>query len=62
MPMEQVEGEVYCDVHCCIHAATTDPYDYGYAESGEKPECGPLDWRKLWAGAYVDPRTLKDQS
>jgi hypothetical protein len=50
---ELVEGEVWCDVHCCIHDRTTDPYDYGYAATDEEPECGPTDWRKLWVGARL---------
>lgn len=49
--MRRVEGEIYCDVHGCIHAETNDPYGYGYAESDENPECGPIDWHKLWIGA-----------
>lgn len=51
--LERVDGEVYCDVHGCVHGETTDPYDYGYAESGETPECGPVDWRVLWSGRRV---------
>ncbi len=52
--MELVEDEIYCEVHTCIHDANTDPYGYGYAQSGETPECGPDDWRKLWIGRVVD--------
>jgi len=52
--LEKVDGEVYCEMHGCVHAQTTDPYDYGYAESGETPECGPSDWRVLWAGRAVE--------
>ena len=49
----RIEGEIWCEVHCCVHAETIDPYGYGYAESGEDPECCPSNWRKLWIGAYV---------
>lgn len=51
---ELIEGEVYCEVHGCIHHESTDPYDMCYAETGEEPECGPEYWRKLWIGAHVD--------
>ena len=46
--MEKVEGEVYCTVHGGIHRRTNDPYDYGYAETGETPECEEQDWRTLY--------------
>lgn len=51
---ERVAGVVYCDVHGCIHAETVDPYDYGYAESGEAPECSPVDWRIVRVGRKYD--------
>ena len=60
MAMEEIKGEVWCDVHGCVHGETNDPYNYGYEEAkqmnggtypeGFDPECGPEDWRKLWAG------------
>ena len=34
-----------------------DPYEYGYHEPGldvGEPECGPKDWRVLWAGRHVE--------
>ena len=52
--MEREWANVYCEVHGCIHEATRDPYDYGYTQSGEEPECGPDDWRKLWIGAPAE--------
>ena len=57
--MEKVEDEIYCEVHCTVHRETIDPYDYGYELSGETPECGPGDWRKLWIGGVVDPKAEK---
>lgn len=51
--MEAIEGEIWCNIHGCIHDEKTDPYQYGFAETGEKPECGPGVWRRLWAGAYL---------
>lgn len=53
MSMELIEDQIYCDVHGCIHEKKRDPYEYGYAVTNEEPECGPEDWRKLWAGAVV---------
>jgi len=47
-PLIPAEGEVYCLYHGCVHDETTDPYNYGYAESGERPECLPEDWRRLY--------------
>lgn len=55
--MELVEDEVYCEVHCCIHKRTIDPYDYGYRK-GDEVECLPEDWRKLWIGGE-DKRPYK---
>lgn len=52
--MELIDDEIWCDVHGCIHEATTDPYEYGYEALGEEPECGPEYWRKLWAGAQYE--------
>ena len=52
--MELIEGRVWCSVHNCTHDQTSDPYDYGYRLSGETPECGPKDWRKLWVGAMLE--------
>ena len=57
--LTHVAGVVWCDVHCCVHEETVDPYGYGYAVMGEKPECGPADWRKLWAGAYIERQKPK---
>ena len=51
--METIEDQVWCDVHGCIHDKTIDPYEYGYAHTGEEPECHPIDWRKLWIGGQV---------
>jgi hypothetical protein len=51
--MDLVDGEVWCEVHGCVHDQTTDPYGYEYALSGEEPECSPSDWRRLWAGARM---------
>jgi hypothetical protein len=42
--------EIWCEVHGCVHEPTRDPYQYGYAETGDVPECGPEDWRALWVG------------
>jgi len=53
MALQKIEGEVWCDVHGCIHEKTTDPYDYGYAVTGQEPECQPSDWRRLWMGARI---------
>jgi len=50
---ERVEDQVWCEVHGSIHDETIDPYNYGYDETGEEPECGPEDWRVLWIGAPV---------
>ena len=50
---EPMDGYVWCDIHGCIHDETHDPYDYGV--SADDAECGPSDWRKLWAGAYMTP-------
>jgi hypothetical protein len=52
--MQLVEGEVYCEVHTCVHEQTNDPYGYGYDLTDEEPECGPGDWRKLWIGGKVE--------
>lgn len=52
MPVE-VEGEIYCEFHGCTHAANNDPYGYGYESTGEKPECGPGVWRRLYACEYL---------
>jgi len=52
--MQMIEEEVWCEFHGCIHEKTTDPYQYGYAESGEEPECGPQDWKRVWIGASVE--------
>jgi hypothetical protein len=46
-----IEGEIYCDVHGCVHDQSNDPYGYGYRLSGDKPECEREDWSKIWAGA-----------
>ncbi len=51
--MEQVEGEIYCEIHCCVHEDNDDPYMYGYEQLGEDPECSSECWRKLWVGAMV---------
>jgi len=48
--MELIKGEIWCDVHGCIHDAVIDPWCYGYAETGQEPECNPMEWRKLWIG------------
>ncbi len=53
--MERLNDSVWCEVHGEIHDAIEDPYQYGYAESGETPECGAAEWRKIWAGGYVEP-------
>jgi len=45
--------QVWCDVHGCVHDKTTDPYDYGYEQTGEKPECDYRSWRKLWIGKHL---------
>jgi len=55
--MERSEGDIYCEVHTCVHEETNDPYGYGYKESGEEPECGPRDWHKVWIGGMVDGTT-----
>lgn len=52
--MERVDSEIYCEVHTCIHEETNDPYSYGYWKTGEEPECGQKDWRKIWIGGYVN--------
>lgn len=49
--MEFIGDEVWCEVHGCIHDMTDDPYEYGYADTDEEPECTAEDWRKLWIGA-----------
>ena len=54
--MELIDDEVWCEVHGCIHAKSTDPYVYGYYLTGEKPECQPSDWRKLWIGGLANPK------
>lgn len=54
--MKLHEGEIYCEYHGCIHDTTVDPYDYGYAESGEEPECGPEDWYILWVGRNFEEK------
>ena len=51
--MKKVEGYVWCDIHCCIHEDNDDPYDYGYVQTGEEPECDECDWCKLWIGASL---------
>lgn len=51
--MERIEGEVYCEYHGCIHDHTDDPYEMGYKELNEEPECDASEWRKLWVGGYV---------
>ena len=53
--MELIEDEVWCEVHGCIHAKNTDPYENGYEFLGEDPECGPEHWHKLWIGKLVKP-------
>ena len=58
--LEAVEGDVWCDVHGCIHAESNDPYEYAYAATGEEPECGPKDWRKLWIGARYSEKGQED--
>jgi hypothetical protein len=52
--VDRLNDSVWCEVHGEIHDATEDPYRYGYAESGETPECGAAEWRKVWAGGYVE--------
>lgn len=50
--MELDVYNIYCDVHGDIHEKSSDPYNYGYAESGEEPECGEENWKNIWIGAY----------
>ena len=50
---DPIDESVWCDIHGCVHDKTHDPYDYG--TTPDEAECGPSDWRKLWAGAYVKP-------
>lgn len=50
---------IYCEVHGGIHEKDTDPYRYGYDESGEEPECGPVDWRNIWVGGLCIKTPLK---
>ena len=52
--MELIDGQVWCDVHGCIHDKTTDPYEMGFETTGEEPECHPIDWRKLWIGGQAE--------
>ena len=55
--LKLADGDVYCDEHGEIHKATNDPYQYNYEVSGETPECGPADWRKVWIGGpYKEPK------
>jgi len=52
--MQQLEGEIWCDVHGCVHAETGDPYNYG--PDDDHPDavwCEPEDWRKLWIGGPI---------
>ena len=48
------EGEIYCDVHGCIHAPDEDPYKQGPLPIGDLPECSIDDWRVLWIGRPYD--------
>ena len=57
--MKLVEGEIYCENHGTVHEETNDPYQYGYELSGETPECGPQDWRKLWLGAFMEKTSAR---
>lgn len=50
-----IEGSVWCGVHGGVHAHSSDPYEYGYALSGEEPECGPDDWRQVLIGGPAGP-------
>ena len=52
--MKLVSGQIWCEIHGTVHEATTDPYDYGYADTGEQPECDERDWRRLWTGARIE--------
>ncbi len=52
--MKRVYGDVWCDIHGCVHDDSGDPYSYGYEQSGETPECSNKDWRKLWVGGQSD--------
>lgn len=38
-------SHVWCDVHCTIHEAETDPYGETYDGQGA---CGPDDWRRVY--------------
>ena len=56
---EPIDESVWCDIHGCVHDKTHDPYDCG--TTPDEAECGPSDWRKLWAGAYAKQNTPVDQ-
>ena len=57
---ELVDDSVWCDIHGCVHDKTHDPYYYEIPP--DEAECGPSDWRKLWAGAYVTPNAAAETS
>ena len=63
---ELVDDYVYCDVHGTIHERSIDPYDYGYGVTDvpgdNEPECGPIDWRKLWIGGADNRPAPNDQA
>lgn len=42
-----VDDYIWCEHHGCFHEKTIDPYQYGYEDSGEEPECNEVDWRKI---------------
>jgi len=41
---EQIEGEIYCHEHGCIHIISYDPYDTG------QTECREQDWSVIILG------------
>jgi hypothetical protein len=48
--LQEVEGSVWCDHHCCVHDDTLNPY--GYIEGQDL--CQPHDHRRL----YMEPDDL----
>ncbi len=42
-------SHVWCDVHCTIHEAKTNPYGY------DEPDCNRSQWRKVFVES-TDPK------
>ena len=48
--MKVLEGEVFCEVHGCVHPDTPDYYEEGNAD------CCQENWRTVWIKEADDER------